>query len=244
MTQFGKVLAFDTALNGVSVGYYQREPRVQDALYLDTVRGQAEHLIPMTKLIVEQHGGALSDLDCLITTIGPGSFTGLRLALSAARSYGMALNIPVYGISVLKALALGYSASANLENHCHIVVVVETKRADYYVQIFTPDVHPASDPAALEADQVVPWLESHNVSAAHVIGDAVNRLEHDLTGTKGTGASLALQWIDSASTFDAKFIASHAADHSESYVSDLTPLYLRGADVSQPKKKAREVSAS
>ena len=242
MTQFGKVLAFDTALNGVSVGYYQRDPHVSDALYLDTVRGQAEHLIPMTKSIVEKHGASLSDVECIITTSGPGSFTGLRLALSAARSYGMALSVPVYGISVLKALALGYSASINRDKDCHIVVAVETKRSDYYMQIFTADIQAASDPVTVEAGQVVPWIESHNVTKAHIIGDVLGRLQSDLTSTKSQGESLDLNWHENQSHFDAKFIASHGADHIDSYSSDLTPLYLRGADVSAPKAKARRIS--
>ena len=69
----------------------------------DIGRGHAERLMPMVEAVMADTAwNAITDI---AVTRGPGSFTGLRVGLSAARGFGLALGVPVYGVSVLDALA-------------------------------------------------------------------------------------------------------------------------------------------
>jgi len=68
-------------------------------------RGHAEALLPLIERVMAQVEGGFASLDRIAVTVGPGSFTGIRVAISAARGFGVALDIPVVGVSTLAAFA-------------------------------------------------------------------------------------------------------------------------------------------
>ncbi len=71
---------------------------------LDLGKGHAEHLIAVINEALATAGKAYSDLDAIAVSIGPGSFTGIRVAVSAARGFALALDIPSIGVNTLEAL--------------------------------------------------------------------------------------------------------------------------------------------
>lgn len=73
-------------------------------------RGQAERLLPLLEEMLEEAGITWAGLDALGVGVGPGNFTGIRIAVSAARGVALALGIPVIGVSgfeIVAALAAG-----------------------------------------------------------------------------------------------------------------------------------------
>jgi tRNA threonylcarbamoyl adenosine modification protein YeaZ len=72
---------------------------------LPMARGHAEALLPLLERVVAHAGGGFASLDRVAVTVGPGSFTGIRVGLSAARAIAVARRIPVAGVSTLAALA-------------------------------------------------------------------------------------------------------------------------------------------
>ncbi len=72
---------------------------------LDLGKGHAEHLIAVIEQALAGAGKAYADLDAIAVSVGPGSFTGIRVAVSAARGFSLALAIPAIGVSTLEALA-------------------------------------------------------------------------------------------------------------------------------------------
>jgi tRNA threonylcarbamoyladenosine biosynthesis protein TsaB len=74
-------------------------------------RGHQERLAPLTREVMERAGLAFSDLDRIAVTLGPGSFTGLRVGLAFAKGLGLALDRPVIGLGCLEVLAAPYAAS-------------------------------------------------------------------------------------------------------------------------------------
>jgi tRNA threonylcarbamoyl adenosine modification protein YeaZ len=104
------LLALDTSLETCSACLYNGQVII--AREEPMVKGHAERLMPMVAEIFAQSGLKPSQLTRIGVTIGPGSFTGLRVALSAARSMGIALNIPVIGVSSLKCLLKGIDTDA------------------------------------------------------------------------------------------------------------------------------------
>ena len=104
MSAFGAVFACDTTLNACSVALV----RGDEAWMLSEPmqRGQAERLAPMAGEVLAQAGLKWGDVERIVVTTGPGSFTGVRVGLSFARALALALDKPCIGISTLEALAL------------------------------------------------------------------------------------------------------------------------------------------
>lgn len=100
------VLAIDTSLDACSVALARGGEALASAAER-MQRGQAERLAPMVRDVVAQAGARFADIDRIAATVGPGSFTGVRVGLSFARALALALDAPCLGVSTLEALALG-----------------------------------------------------------------------------------------------------------------------------------------
>ena len=89
-----RILAIDTATAACSAALM-----VGDAIvarrFVAMARGHAESLIPMVEAVLAEAGAAYGDLDLIATTVGPGTFTGLRVGLAAARGLAVAGSLPV-----------------------------------------------------------------------------------------------------------------------------------------------------
>lgn len=110
------------------------------------LRGQAERLIPEIQNLFEKAGEKIKDLSAVAVGVGPGSFTGVRIALSAARGFGLALQIPVYGVSSFEAYACGAKKD--------VLVALDTKRGDYYVAGFNEKLQEVFEPRVMTLDEI------------------------------------------------------------------------------------------
>jgi tRNA threonylcarbamoyl adenosine modification protein YeaZ len=143
------ILAFDT-----SAAHCAAALLLPDALNAGRViqrlepmeKGQAERLIPLLEEVLAEGGVGWADLKALAVGTGPGNFTGVRIAVAAARGLALGLGIPAVGVTRLEALAHGLPRP--------LTVVEDARRSDVYVQDFT-DTGPG--PARLAAaDSVTP----------------------------------------------------------------------------------------
>ena len=101
-------------------------------------KGQAERLIPLLEELLAETGTSWADLDAIAVGVGPGNFTGVRIAVAAARGLALGRGIPAIGISTLEALAYGQSGP--------VTVVQDARRGAAYVQDFV-DGLPTAAPA-------------------------------------------------------------------------------------------------
>ena len=148
-----KILALDSALSACSVAVLANGV-VRAVRRQAMARGQAEALLPMVRAALDEAGLGFADLDRLAVTIGPGSFTGLRIGLAAARGLALATGLPLTGITTLEALAAAADPAARQGRGT--VVLIDSRRGDVFMQIFGADAVPlskpaAADPAALDA---------------------------------------------------------------------------------------------
>lgn len=100
------ILAFDTSAAQCAVALLCGE-EIRGKSVEPMSKGQAERLVPLLEETLAAAGKQWSDLDRIAVCVGPGNFTGVRIAVSAARALALALNIPAIGISVFEALAFG-----------------------------------------------------------------------------------------------------------------------------------------
>ncbi len=129
-----KVLGIDTAIGACSVAVWEKTVKASNQKIMS--RGHVEELLPMVNRTLQKSGFAFSQLDLVAVTIGPGSFTGLRTGLAAAKGIGLALNIPVHGVTTLEAIAFAAKRDRVLHRKFPIVVVLETNREELFFQQF------------------------------------------------------------------------------------------------------------
>jgi tRNA threonylcarbamoyladenosine biosynthesis protein TsaB len=139
-----KVLALDTCLDACSVAV------CEDGSTLATCseamsRGHQERLAPMAAAVMAVAGQAFDALDLIAVTVGPGSFTGLRVGLAFAKGLALALGIPCVGIGALEALAMSETGSG------FVAAAVDAKRGQIWLQVFI-DGRAAMAPDALAPD--------------------------------------------------------------------------------------------
>jgi tRNA threonylcarbamoyladenosine biosynthesis protein TsaB len=225
-----KVLAIDTACSACSVAV------VEDGVVLGArsdamARGHAEALMPMVQDVMAAAKSAFSDLDLVAVTIGPGSFTGLRTGLAAARGIGLALGISVAGVTTLEAVAAAAARqAAESEAGLPIVVALETRRADLYIQRFDAALMPETDALALPPEQARVYLSANGVVLA---GDGAERLLD--------GAALALcatvHVIDAARIPEIADVAAIAVSRAR-HPLPARPLYIHPPAVRRPASES------
>ncbi len=150
------LLAIDTAAPRLQLALLIGD-RV-DTLVEDMAQGQAERLFPALAELLARNGTTYKDLARIAVTTGPGSFTGLRIGLSAARGLGLALDIPVVGVPTLLALSLVAGCAP-------IAILLDARRDEAYFQCFSGPAIPVSPPLLLPIDEarrrVPPGAEIH-----------------------------------------------------------------------------------
>lgn len=138
------LLAIDTAGPWLQLALLRGE-------HLDTLvevmpAGQAERLFPAIAELLSRSSAAYADLMRVAVTTGPGSFTGVRIGLSAARGLGLALGIPAIGVPTLHAISLSANCDA-------VAVLLDARRGEAWLQLFSGPAIPAGEAALLPADE-------------------------------------------------------------------------------------------
>lgn len=132
-------------------------------------KGHAEALAPMVERLMRQQALTFPELSRIAVTIGPGTFTGLRIALSFARGLGLALKVPVIGFSTLEAMALR-AAQANPRG-LPIFALIDARRGEAYAQAFTAAGIALDGPSVRSLDAI---RESLPATPALLIGSAAH----------------------------------------------------------------------
>ena len=132
------LLSLDTASTTLSLSLVENE-KVLAKFDETMLRGQAERLIPEIQTLFQKAGREVKELSAVAIGVGPGSFTGVRVALATARGFGLALNVPVLGVSSLEAYAYGAGED--------VLVALDTKRGDFYVAGFDKDLNEVFSPS-------------------------------------------------------------------------------------------------
>ena len=165
------ILAIDTALDACAAAVLDTEAGRSIAQESQAMkRGHAEALMPLIARVIAASGVAFANLDRVAVTTGPGSFTGLRVGLSAARGIALAANIPVVGITTLAA----YAAPVVSQNGEHPVVSAIDARHDHvYLQVVN------GNGSALVRPRVAPIAETLNAwqfGTPYLLGNAAGLL--------------------------------------------------------------------
>lgn len=229
-----RVLTIDTAMNGCVTGLLDTDSGECFSLSEQMARGQAERLVPLIQSVLAKAHMDFSDVGMIATTVGPGAFTGLRIGLSTARAMGLALNIPVVGVTTLSVLAAAYLVQQMSDKN--FLVLIETKRTDFYGQYFSVAGDTLSEPFALPIEMIA---DIYLGQPLVLLGDANERFLSMLSPEKRVQVTPVVGFEIPDPVFIARI--GYALFESGDMDAVPVPLYLRGADVSQSKRFQRVI---
>jgi tRNA threonylcarbamoyladenosine biosynthesis protein TsaB len=230
------ILAIDTALDACAAGVLDTEAGKLIAQESQAMkRGHAEALMPLIARVIKESGIAFASLDRIAVTTGPGSFTGLRVGLSAARGIGLAANKPVVGLTTLTAYAAPV-VSQNAEQP--VISAIDARHDHVYFQVVS------GNGSSLILPRVAPIEEALGASqfgAPYLVGNAAGILSQRWPAHAPPPFK-----VDAQDAPDIAWVAWLGAAVSPN-TAPARPFYLRAPDAKLPKdplQKASQPSAS
>ena len=212
-------LAFDTTANGCSIALL-KDTTVIAKYYEEMEFGQAEVLLPQIKRLLEQQHLEFAQIGLLGVCVGPGSFTGVRSSVAAARAFAMAApQTAVTGVTAFEAYvhSLGMQELSSFN-----AVIIETKRDDFYFQLFNGKLEKLTEPTAADYNDIIDRLKGKTVT---LIGNGVERFLDKPSG-------LVLHAIRMDKNVSVSDIAACAIQKlNAKKLNYPKPLYLRAPDV-------------
>jgi len=215
------VLAFDTTTDACSAAVASGGAVLAKRFEL-LRRGHVERLVAMVVETMAEAGLGFDDVDLIAVTVGPGTFTGVRIGLAAARGFALASAKPVAGFTTLEVLAAGVGWQR--AERQGVIAAMDARRGQIYRQTFGPGLVAQDEPAVVDRRRLaVPsgtWL---------AVGTGADAYAGLAGVTLGSGPDLP----DAAVLADlaARRFARGAADLPETLPE---PLYLRPPDADLP----------
>ena len=220
------VLALETSMGNCSVALRQTEGGEPKVFFREEAmaRGHAEALMPMVDEIMREAQLDFSELHLIATTLGPGSFTGVRIAIAAARAFALVTPAKLWGIDTLSVLA----ASALRRGCCRegatsLAIAVDARAGQLYFGLYGADGRRRERPLLLSyADAAARLPEKSTVA----VGSGAGLLA---TAAAAARPGLIIETALEDLQPDAAILAELAAAANET-LPTLRPLYLRPPD--------------
>lgn len=226
-----KLLAIDTASSACSAALLSGD-RIVAARSETMERGHAEALVPMVADILASASancpGGVMDLDCLAVTVGPGAFTGVRIGLATAGGMAAAAGLPLVGLTTLEVVAAAEPSEGR-----PLLVALNSKRRDVYVQLFDAGGHALTAPQALLPEAIPSLLPGAPIAltgdGCAPVADVLRDAGYDVRQLSGPGRpdAAVLARLAAARTGDGTTLPAPGTVPR--------PLYLRAPDVTLPK---------
>jgi tRNA threonylcarbamoyladenosine biosynthesis protein TsaB len=223
-----RVLAIDTALDACAAAVLDTERR--DLLASETqamTRGHAEALMPLLARVMDAARLEFAEIDRIAVTIGPGSFTGVRVGIAAARGVALAAGKPVIGLSTLAAFTAPHVAGGFTGT---VVPVIDARHGQVYMQVFGPGGRAVMPPRVASVGEAVAAARSGS-GPALITGSAADAVAAEWPAGEPPPTVVArsapeIVWV-------ARLGAAAQADRALP-----KPLYLRAPDA-RPQDAAR-----
>jgi tRNA threonylcarbamoyladenosine biosynthesis protein TsaB len=230
------ILAIDTALDACAAGILDTDAGkliAQESLAMK--RGHAEALMPLIARVMKQSGVAFAALDRIAVTTGPGSFTGLRVGLSAARGIALAANKPVVGLTTLTAYA---APVVSQDGEQPVLSAIDARHDQVYFQMVSGNGSSLIRPRLAPIEEA---LGASRFGAPHLVGNAAGILSQRWPAQAPPPFK-----VDPQAAPDIAWVAWLGAAVSPN-TAPARPYYLRAPDAKLPKDplpKASQPSAS
>jgi len=218
-----RVLAIDTALEACSAAVLDTvRAEIVAAESRVMARGHAEALIPMIGRVMAASRIEFNDLDRIAVTVGPGSFTGLRVGIAAARGIALAADKPAIGLTTLSGYAAPHIAADDTRS---VAAVIDARHEHVYLQVFGPGGRTVVPPRLAPLREAV---LAALTGSARIVGSAADLIAASWPRTQPPPAL-----VDQRGAPDIDWIARLGAAAGDPH-GPPKPLYLRPPDA-QPQ---------
>jgi tRNA threonylcarbamoyl adenosine modification protein YeaZ len=222
-----RVLAIDTALAACSAAVLDTDQdEVMASATLPMTRGHAEALIPLIARVMDQAKVDFANLDRIAVTVGPGSFTGLRVGISAARGISLATAKPAFGLTTLAVFAAPHIAR---DDTLPVAAVIDARHDHVYMQVFGRGGRTLMAPRIASIHEAV---RAASIGPTRIVGSGAGLLA---AAWPSSGPPPKL--VEESTAPDVKWVARLGVTAIEGQGSP-KPLYLRTPDA-QPQDAAR-----
>ena len=222
-----RVLAIDTALAACAAAVLDTSyDSIVARAVVPMVRGHAEALMPLLKRVMEEGGLGFADIDRIAVTTGPGSFTGLRVGIAAARAIALAAERPAFGVSTLEAYAAPHLAG---DDKIPVIAAIDARHEHVYLQVFGIGGRTATRPRLASLSDAVGAAAN---GACRIVGSAARAVAARLSATD-PGPAL----VEERDAPDIAWVARLGAIAAETE-SPPKPQYLRAPDA-QPQNASQ-----
>lgn len=222
-----KVLAFDTT-NNLSIALAE-DQRIFSKIVISETGKQAELLIPEIEKILRENKIWYQDLDLICTTQGPGSFTGVRIGITAARALKLATNLPLIMPNSLETLAYKYRNSDKI-----IFVTIDARMDEFFVASFVSQngkLLPILEPQIATPENLADLAPKENF----LLCGSGKKIVCDLLLKK----NLRYETAPEDESIDANLLSLLALEKFTNNKTENTnkdPIYLRSPKISERKK--------
>jgi tRNA threonylcarbamoyladenosine biosynthesis protein TsaB len=214
-----RVLAIDTALEACSAAILDTgHPDGTISRSVPMMRGHAEALMPLIAAVMSAADIDFAEVDRIAVTVGPGSFTGLRVGVAAARGIALATGKPAVGLTTLAALAAPFLGADESEA---LLSVVDARHDQVYMQLFSPGGRSLIAPRLASIREAV---HAAMASPTRVVGNAAKLIEEAWPDSERRPPL-----VSAARAPDVAWVARLGAVANDVTIP-VRPLYLREAD--------------
>jgi tRNA threonylcarbamoyladenosine biosynthesis protein TsaB len=236
------LLAIDTSTSYASLALADGERLVAELTWHAGMRHSSDLFARLTQLFETYDVAPARDLTAIAVATGPGSFNGIRVALTAAKSFAFALGLPLYGLPTLDVIAWGASFAEGT-----VWAVLEAGRGQLYAAAYdTPGTDAAAWAPRAGYEIVTPTeLATHVTQPVVFCGEWREATREVLEQTLGERARFAATLTSGRATWLAQLAQGRAAAGRADQPAALEPLYLRrpaitsSAKTSAPPSEAR-----
>lgn len=221
------VLGIDTATKVAGAAVINQERLISER-FIHNLKTHSQNIIPMIQQVMEDAGIVPGGLNGIVVTGGPGSFTGLRIGMSVAKTMGMALNIPVIGVSTLETLAWNVFRSEGI-----ICPILDARKSEVYTCIYRSAASGLEEmirPAALSVECLIQEVLKFEEKVTF-LGDAVpvyGEVIKEKVGERARFGSMINSFPRAAAA--AELGLRKLAENKEVDSTFLQPVYLRKSE--------------
>jgi tRNA threonylcarbamoyl adenosine modification protein YeaZ len=225
-----RILAFDTTLGACSAAVFDATAqRLLAHSFTPLERGHAETLVGMVRGVLDDSGVALSGIERIAVTIGPGTFTGVRIGLALARGLKLALGTPVCGLTSLAAIRL--NVTDNPERR-PIAALIDARRGEFYCAAWSAEGVAVVEPCAVRHDDAARLVPAGSL----IVGTGAERFMELAGEAVGARRAAVCDLPDAARIAEAASRLTPAPEPPQ-------PLYLRPPGAQLPARKSSSQKA-
>jgi tRNA threonylcarbamoyladenosine biosynthesis protein TsaB len=227
-----KVLSIESATNVASVALCE-EGMVLAERFLNIRKNHSEKLLPMIDGMLADAELDAEEIGLLAVSVGPGSFTGLRIGMSTAKGLAYGWDLPLKGVNTLDAMA--YALRGDLGT---VVPLINARRKEAFGGFFASGDKRYGDYFVLNAQSIAERLQEFGLTNPIFLGDGVHAMREEIAGCMPDARFASPASVDNRSGAVGLLALERYALEGEDDLKGLSPTYIRASQAEQNLKKA------